>query len=882
MAAGTKVAEGFVEITADLRGLKRSLKTAQRSFSKSLKSIEKNATAAGKKISLALTVPLLAAAFASGKAASKFETNLTKISALVGIAADQVNLLGKAVLKLSPQVAIGPAELSDALFDITSAGFRGAEAMDILTTSARASSSQLGTTKEVAKLLTGAMEAYAKSNLTASFAGSVLNNTVTKGRVEGSELSATLGRLTATAANLEIPFQDVGAAMAVITKTSNSAAEAATLFDGIFRTLLQGTPQFRMELENLGLSFAGVRKEIRDKGLLSALFTLKEAIGDTEGAAGRLFAGEAVKGFLALTEGNVKETIKIFEALEGTLSGDLKKTFDAFAETTAFKFLQAQAAIAVSSIQLGQVILPKIVPIVEKITAAITTMTIVFSKLSPEMQTATINVLALTAVIGPAVIVVGLFAGALLRMGAILAVAFAPVRLIIIAMAALSTTLVSVVGVLVGSFAFLAGRIFGSLTLMAGGALLFKNSMTKNLARVGRAFKTLAIVAVTSMKRVVLALFSIPGAIVAIVAILAVFPNTINAIFSAGFEPAIASVKLSMAKIKKTIVDTINGPIGSLNSLLKALGREPIDIKIEGPTGADIKNLENQVDLAVAASKANIEFGFQVDKEKLKAVTKTVFDFVNDLFKTVKDKAVEVGNAIVEGLTPDALDKLQALLEQSAAESAAILDDIEKRNKKLLEETGGAAENALIGVGKIAEDVSGSISSSITSVITGAMSALNALASVANAIINSIVSTLVGSVGGSGILGSIFKAAATGAAGGTPTPSAKGNVFSGGSVVPFANGGIINNRTTFPMAGGNMGLAGEAGTEAIFPLTRVSGGGLGVSAEGLGGTNVTINQVNNFTSDIKNTVREEIANSAGLIIQASQQATIAFLGGRRT
>ena len=52
--------------------------------------------------------------------------------------------------------------------------------------------------------------------------------------------------------------------------------------------------------------------------------------------------------------------------------------------------------------------------------------------------------------------------------------------------------------------------------------------------------------------------------------------------------------------------------------------------------------------------------------------------------------------------------------------------------------------------------------------------------------------------------------------------NALGNAFNGGNVIPFAYGGIYNSPTLFPMANG-MGLMGEAGPEAIMPLTRING-----------------------------------------------------------
>ena len=62
---------------------------------------------------------------------------------------------------------------------------------------------------------------------------------------------------------------------------------------------------------------------------------------------------------------------------------------------------------------------------------------------------------------------------------------------------------------------------------------------------------------------------------------------------------------------------------------------------------------------------------------------------------------------------------------------------------------------------------------------------------------------------------------------------AKGGVFSGGNVTAFASGGVVGGPTLFGMNGG-LGLMGEAGAEAIMPLTRGPGGRLGVQAMGGG------------------------------------------------
>ncbi|MGB3555848.1 MAG: phage tail tape measure protein [Jannaschia sp.] len=72
-------------------------------------------------------------------------------------------------------------------------------------------------------------------------------------------------------------------------------------------------------------------------------------------------------------------------------------------------------------------------------------------------------------------------------------------------------------------------------------------------------------------------------------------------------------------------------------------------------------------------------------------------------------------------------------------------------------------------------------------------------------------------------------------------PFADGGTFSQGRVMPFARGGIVSSPTTFPMRGGT-GLMGEAGPEAIMPLSRGADGRLGIEMQGRGSAvNVTMN-----------------------------------------
>ncbi|HDC4316608.1 TPA: phage tail tape measure protein [Enterobacter cloacae] len=100
-----------------------------------------------------------------------------------------------------------------------------------------------------------------------------------------------------------------------------------------------------------------------------------------------------------------------------------------------------------------------------------------------------------------------------------------------------------------------------------------------------------------------------------------------------------------------------------------------------------------------------------------------------------------------------------------------------------------------------------------------------------------IFGSLIGSVGsffGGGVGASASTGTAVSSYGSSFQFNAKGGVYDSPSLSAFSNG-IVRNPTMFAFAKGGAGIMGEAGPEAIMPLTRAPDGSLGVRAVGGGG-----------------------------------------------
>ncbi len=105
------------------------------------------------------------------------------------------------------------------------------------------------------------------------------------------------------------------------------------------------------------------------------------------------------------------------------------------------------------------------------------------------------------------------------------------------------------------------------------------------------------------------------------------------------------------------------------------------------------------------------------------------------------------------------------------------------------------------------------------------------------------------------------------------------NVFSGllggvlpfakGGITPFASGGVVSSPTYFPN-GKSIGLMGEAGSEAILPLSRTSDGRLGVAS---GGGKGNVQVVLNVTTPDATSFRKSEAQMTAMLARAATRGT---------
>lgn len=395
-------------------------------------------TTTGRTLTTSFTLPVAALGIASGKTFMDFETSMSRIEGLVGLSKETVTGLTEEIKKLSPDVGKAPKELADALYFITSAGIPAAAAMDVLTSSAKASAAGLGTTSVIADAVTSAMNAYASTGMTAAHATDILVAAVKFGKLEADALAPALGQVISVASTLGISFDQVAGAMAAMSRTGVDASQSATALTAIMSMLMKPTTQGTELLIAHGLSLKGLRDmAAQPGGLIEVLRTLDKTFqGDDEAMATIIPNIRALRGVLNLL---TQDSSVIDEVLQGVTNstGAADAAFQAYADTSKAKLDAAIAGLKVSLIEVGGSIMPMVADAAKGVTAALKDFAGWWTNLTKGQQQFIVKSAAVVAAIGPLIWGFGVLLTSIGAISTALSLMTAPVGIVVLAIAGL-------------------------------------------------------------------------------------------------------------------------------------------------------------------------------------------------------------------------------------------------------------------------------------------------------------------------------------------------------------------------------------------------------------------------------------------------------------
>src|SRR6266567_1685537 len=320
----------------------------------------------------------IAIGVAAVHAAANFQQGLNRLITGAGDVTDNMGLMGQSILGVSIATGVLTDKLLPAMYQIISAGQRGAEAENTLAVAARGAVAEQANVVDVAKALTGAMTDYGTAQFNAVQYMNMFTRATQLGKLTLEQLSNSMGPLLPIARNLGIHIQDVAAAMSTMTNANIPADRAATSLRFMFQSLENPTKKASTAMTEFGLNTVAVANEMKTS-LPAALQMIWDAAKQAgpqgsvpfNRAVSDMIGGQrSLQAFLSLTGTHfatyVTNTKAVTDAMNASKTAVLG--WDTAQKNLNVKLSQAWAAIQAVFIAVGTQLLPKLGPLADVVT----------------------------------------------------------------------------------------------------------------------------------------------------------------------------------------------------------------------------------------------------------------------------------------------------------------------------------------------------------------------------------------------------------------------------------------------------------------------------------------------------------------------------------
>jgi TP901 family phage tail tape measure protein len=334
-----------------------------------------------------VSLPIAAVGALAVKSAVEFNKSMTLISTQAGASRNEMERLSKSILKFaqSGKSAFDPQELSKAAFHIESVGFRGAKAMKELRGATKLAAVGGSELEETTYALISAQKTGIKGTQNLGQAMGTLNAIVGHGDIRMEELTQSFSSgILVTAKQLGLSLTDVGAALDVMTSRGVKAQNATTALNQGLLRMATPTSTAAKVLATIGISSEKMAKVMRAEGLPAAVGVLADklsTLGKTKAnqVLTEAFSVKSSKAIRTLVDNVGELHTKVGEITKST--GDFGKKWKETQETPAFKMHADLAQLKAVMIELGEKLLPVVIPLLTEIGAGIRSVIGAFNKL---------------------------------------------------------------------------------------------------------------------------------------------------------------------------------------------------------------------------------------------------------------------------------------------------------------------------------------------------------------------------------------------------------------------------------------------------------------------------------------------------------------------
>lgn len=459
------------ETTADLDRQERELAQSQTMWARfgeaataagnKLKAVGDKMTSIGKDLSMKLTAPIVAMGVGVVKTAADFEAQMDRVGAIAGATGNEIDKLSETAMHLGASTSKSAKEVAIGMEEMAAMGFAVNDiigAMPGVISAAEASGSDMAQTAEV---MASTLNIFGKEASEASKVADILAMTANISAANLTDMQYALKYAGPPAAALGISLEETAAAIGLMTNAGMKGEQAGTTLRGALLGLLDPSEENSKRMDKMGIAITDASGNF--VGLSQLIKNLQESMEgqtDTQKAAtlAALVGKEAVSGMLTLMKAGPETIDSMTKSLENS-GGASAEAAAKMKDNLKGALEELGGALETASIQLGNVLIPIIRDIAEKMQGLVEK----FSELSPATQNTILALAGVAAAIGPLLVVGGLMTSSL---GAIFT-AFGTVSGAIAVMTTGAVAATPAIGGLATAFTVLTGLIGLAIAAMA-------------------------------------------------------------------------------------------------------------------------------------------------------------------------------------------------------------------------------------------------------------------------------------------------------------------------------------------------------------------------------------------------------------------------------
>ena len=419
-----------IQIGGDTSGLEAAIKRTQKTLSTTGEKI----TSAGKSLTKAFTVPIVAAATVSVKKFAEVDKTMTLVNATMGNTTEEAQLLNAAMKKAAANSTYGMSDAAEAMLNFARAGLTAEEAANTIAPAMALAAGEGGDLNTVSAGLIATINGFHGSFDEAARYADVFANACNNSALDVDSLSGAMSVAAPIFSAAGYSVEDAALYMGVMANNGIDADKAANSLKTGMARLISPAKQGAEWMKKLGINITNADGSMKDsvtvqKELNEAFSGLSES--EQIAAASAIFGKNQMAPWLALINTAPGDVNALSEALQN--EGTTAEMANAMMSGFGGSLEKLKSSIDVAATSFGEAL----APIISKVAAAIQRLVDWFNSLDTEQQQMIATIALVVAAIGPLLIIIGSVISSISTILPVLAALTGPIGAIIAAIAAI-------------------------------------------------------------------------------------------------------------------------------------------------------------------------------------------------------------------------------------------------------------------------------------------------------------------------------------------------------------------------------------------------------------------------------------------------------------